>query len=498
MIPPAPLSYVPEGPRPLVREIAQSAAYPVERLGSLRSAVEAVQGMTQAPVAIPAASALAVASLLVQGFANVDTLGGLRPLSLYFLTIARSGERKSSCDAPFMSALRDHERQQAHARDERHAKWLNEHALWKGERDKLIGSAKKFPVTDKHFAKTALDALGPEPGAPPRVERTVSEPTLEGLTRLYATGLPSLGIFSDEGGQFLGGHGMNSENRQKTQTGLNDLWHGNPIRRTRAGDGQVTLFGRRLAMHLMAQPLVARRFTEDRIAIESGFLPRFLVCEPPSTIGKRFHANSRGDSGALREFQLAQQRILNTPMPMDEGTRELTPRNLPLSPEAHAHLVFFSDAIEGEQIPGGKFAQVTGYASKAAEQAARIAGVLALWRDLNAPQVTVGDMEDGCALAWYYLNEAVRLHNAASISEEIDRAEALRIWLRDNWEHPEIMMRDVVRCGPNQLRESPKARAALCILENHDWLVPLEPGTLVRGSVRKEAWRVIRRCDDAG
>ena len=107
-------------------------------------------------------------------------------------------------------------------------------------------------------------------------------------------------------------------------------------------------------------------------------------------------------------------------------------------------------------------------------------------------------MEDGCALAWYYLNEAVRLHNAASISEEIDRAEALRIWLRDNWEHPEIMMRDVVRCGPNQLRESPKARAALCILENHDWLVPLEPGTLVRGSVRKEAWRVIRRCDDAG
>lgn len=73
----------PEGPQPLVREIAPGAAYPVHALGPLRAAVEAVQGMTQAPIAIPAASALAVASLAVQGFADVETLGGTRPTSLY-------------------------------------------------------------------------------------------------------------------------------------------------------------------------------------------------------------------------------------------------------------------------------------------------------------------------------------------------------------------------------------------------------------------------------
>ena len=71
--------FLPEGPQPLLRETAPGMAYPVQCLGPLRAAVEAVQGMTQAPVAIPAQSALAVASLAVMAFADVETLGGNRP-----------------------------------------------------------------------------------------------------------------------------------------------------------------------------------------------------------------------------------------------------------------------------------------------------------------------------------------------------------------------------------------------------------------------------------
>ena len=71
-------TFAPEGPQPLVREIAPGAAYPVTNLGPLRATVEAVLGMAQAPVAIPAASALSVASLAVHGFADVETLGGPR------------------------------------------------------------------------------------------------------------------------------------------------------------------------------------------------------------------------------------------------------------------------------------------------------------------------------------------------------------------------------------------------------------------------------------
>ena len=75
---------------------------------------------------------------------------------------------------------------------------------------------------------------------------TCEEPTYEGLVKALDTGWPSMGIFSDEGGRFLGGHGMNSENQLKTISGLSKMWDGKAITRTRAGDGSHKIYGRRL------------------------------------------------------------------------------------------------------------------------------------------------------------------------------------------------------------------------------------------------------------
>lgn len=487
------IPYRPEGPQPLVRGIAAGAAYPVHALGPLRAAVDAVQGMTLAPVAIPAASALAVASLSVQGFADVETLGGTSPVSLFLLTIAQSGERKSSCDAPLMAALRAYEREQALIQREDVVARQNAHALWKGERDRILGEAKRGKGEKRVAAEADLRALGAEPSAPPSPDRTVTEPTYEGLTRLFAQGQPSLGIFSDEGGQFLGGFAMNSDNRQKTLAALNDLWQGNPIRRTRAGEGAFTLYGRRLAVHLMAQPGVARAFMADPMAGDTGFLPRFLICEPPSSIGTRLHANARRDVRALELFAARLKEVLGAPLPMDPGTRELVPRTLPLSSEAHALLVQFSDAIEVQQAPGGDLEHVKGYASKSAEQAARIAGVLTLWRELHAPEVQARDMMDAITLAQFYLAEAARMAEAATISAEIDKAERLRKWLMETWPHLEVLPSDILQRAPvRPLRDRQAVKKAVSVLVDAGWLVPLEEGAEVRGARRKEAYRIVR------
>ncbi|MBS0122523.1 YfjI family protein [Thetidibacter halocola] len=489
---PEPIPFNAEGPEPLVREIAPGKPYPVAALGPLRAAVEAVQGMTQAPVAIPAASALSVASLAVQGFADVEALGGTQPTSLFVLTIAQSGERKSSCDKRLMAALRDHEMQRAKAQREAHASWQNAHALWKGERDRIMREATKVAGEKKAAARADLDALGPEPAAPPGADLTVTEPTFSGLSKLFQSGQPSLGLFHDEGGQFLGGHAMNSDNAQSTMAALNGLWGEGTIKRTRSGDGHSTLYGRRLAAHLMVQPVIARAFLADPLAAGSGFLARFLICEPPSTIGTRFYANERRDEAALSAFAARLSIILETPLPMDPETRALQPRTLPLSAGARSLLIGFSDSIEALQAKGRELAHITGAASKAAEQAARIAGVLTLWRDLDAAQVEAGDMADAIDLAQFYLSEASRLASAATISAETDRAETLRRWLLESWPHPEITSAEVVNRGPNQLRERVKAHAALSLLEKAGWLVALDPGTVIRGKARKAAWRIVR------
>ena len=117
---------------------------------------------------------------------------------------------------------------------------------------------------------------------------------------------------------------------------------------------------------------------------------------------------------------------------------------------------------------------------------------MALWQDTKVDEVKMAEMESGVALAKFYLAEASRLASTAIVSTEIENAEKLRRWLLGRWAKPEVLVRDVVQLGPNSLRETPKARAALGILEKHGWLVALETGTVVREAARKEAWRVLR------
>ena len=489
---PEPIPFVTEGPQPLIREIPAGQPYPIEALGPLRAAVKAVQGMTQAPMAIPAASALATASLAIQGFADVETLGGPRPTSLYCLTVAKSGERKSSCDAPFMTALRSHEKEMAAERSVEFQNFQTQHAVWKAENQSILRTTKGKKKLSKIEMAADLDALGPEPEAPPSTDRTVTEPTYEGLTRLFFEGQPSLSIFSDEGGQFLGGHGMNSDNRQKTLAALNDLWGGNPIRRTRQGDSSFTLYGRRLAIHLMVQPAIAHEFMSDPLAVDTGFLPRFLVSEPSSTIGTRFHSKSQMDSSSIAAFGLRLGTILQTPMKMDEKTRELQPKTLRLSDEARALLIKFSDIIEAEQAKNESLSDITGTASKSAEQAARISGVLTMWSDLDATEVTAETMKDAINLAQFYLSEALRLADEAVITKDFKQAETLRKWLLETWKEPHILPNDIVQKAPiRALRNRQATTKAIATLVEAGWLLPMNKLIMVRGKHRKKAYQII-------
>jgi hypothetical protein len=488
-----PVQFNPEGPRLLLREIPSGEAYPVASLGPLRPAVEAVQGSSLAPVAIPAASALAVASLAVQGFADVETLGGSVPVSLFFVTIAKSGERKSSCDKPLMKGLREYERERSEIYDAAHKKWLNESELHEAKKKAAIREATSRAPDKRTRAEADLEALGGNPEGPILPDRTASEPTLEGLFRAFVHGSPSLGLFSDEAGQFLGGHAMSKDNRQKTLGGLNSLWDGSEIKRTRAGEGVFTLRDRRMAMHLMAQPVVMHEFISDPLTSGLGFLPRCLICEPASEIGHRFYANSRADNPPLDDFSRRLKAILSKEMPTHKDSRSLKPRLLALTPSARVLLIKFADVIEAAQARGGDLSHITGTASKIAEQAARIAGVLTLWVDLDADEVRPEVMADAISLAQYYLSEASRLANAATVSIEIGSAEQIRKWLLSDWPHPEILASDVVQRGPSALRDTKQVTAALDILEKHGWIEKLEAGTVVRDKARTSAWRIVRR-----
>lgn len=488
-----PIPFKAEGPQPLLREIPAGEAYPVHALGPLQAAVEAVQNITQAPVGIAAQSALAVASLAVQGFADVETLGGDAPLSLFCLTIAESGERKSSCDRLLMRGIRDHEREQASGYKDELAEYETAREIWQGKRKRMLAELAGSDKAKATGAEADLRELGHEPRPPLAPNMTAQEPTFEGLMKLFQIGRPALGLFSDEAGGFIGGHAMNSDNKLKTIAGLSQLWNGDTVNRIRSGDGATDYPGRRLAMHLMAQPIAARPLLADPQASGQGFLARFLITEPPSLIGTRLRrGHDTGSDLNVSAFTDRLSQILATPMPTADSPQELTPARLPLSTGAKELLWQFYEAVEKAQAAGGQMEHVRAYASKAAEQACRVAGVLPLWADLNAPEVDPVAMGWGMELAQFYLGEARRLAEAGLVSEEAAKAERLRQWLLESWPHDEILPGDIVQKGPNSLRETKTVKAALATLEKHGWLAALPKGEVVRGAARREAYRIVR------
>ena len=277
---------VTEPPRPLRRQPSPAEAFPINALGDvLGDAARAILDKVQCPDAIAAGSVLAAASLSVQAHAGVvlPATGRARPLSLFIVTVAASGERKSAADHEALWPVRRRE----DSLRETYEVELPDYKRAKRAWDIAVSRAEKTKGGRQEI-ETALRAVGDEPRAPLIPILTCGEPTLEGLQKLYAGGHPSLGLFSDEGGSFIGGHSMAEENRLRTVAGLSSLWDTGPIVRVRAGDGVIVLPGRRLALHLMAQPDAAARMLSDEVLLDQGFLSRLLVAAPASTAGTRF------------------------------------------------------------------------------------------------------------------------------------------------------------------------------------------------------------------
>jgi len=97
--------------KPATKEAASSEEhkpYPINALPAIiRNAVLSYQEYGQQPLPLIACSALANVSLACQSAANVMRDNLLNsPISLYFLVIAASGERKSAADSAFGKAIR--------------------------------------------------------------------------------------------------------------------------------------------------------------------------------------------------------------------------------------------------------------------------------------------------------------------------------------------------------------------------------------------------------
>jgi len=464
----------PISPEPLQLELPSASTYPYQALGSiLGSAAQALQQTIKCPDSLCGQSVLAAAALATQAHADVLLDGRRVPLSLYAITIAASGERKSAVDKQALAEHRDYERAlvKKYQRD-----------FYKYENDVSKRNAKAFEE---------IDALSEPLQAPLLPNLLVSDPTLEGIYKLLAHGQPSIGIFSDEGGQFLGGWAMNKQNLLRTTSGLSHLWDGGQIDRVRAGDGASILYGRRVSLHLLVQPVVAERIYANELFIGQGLLSRFLTVWPTTTMGTRSYTETDlSQSAAMLQYWRCMHELLVARPAMTEHTRnELAPRTLSLTDEAKRLWITAHDAMEKRMGPSGDLEPIRALASKAAEQSLRIAGVLTIVSNLHAPLIEADTMSQAIELVAFYLTEALRLVGGTILTPETRRAAAVLRWCH-NHGHTRVHSGQITQYGPDSVREARLVLEAMRVLEVNGWATPIEGGAVIDGCHRRRVWSI--------
>lgn len=446
---------LPRPPRPLIESNPVAQPYPVQALGGiLGPAVERMAEVIGVPQALAAQSVLAASALATQGHAGLQLDGRNYPLSLYLITVAASGDRKTAADRCALLPARQWEREQ-----------------WQRYREQLAlyrAAQRQAPrIEPADPSPTNSVPLEAGPSAPRLI---TTDPTIEALIKGLCHDLPSMGLFCDEGGQFLGSSTMSRDNRLKAVTTLSSLWDGSPIDRARSMVGEsLRAYDRRLSLHLMLQPYLAMQLLSDPLLQGQGILGRCLMTWPTSLAGQRsYQAVDLSKDPALKCYHHRLSALFYQPWSLSpDGALQLSP--LTLSPLARRRWIDLHDAIEAQLGEFGELASVRPSGSKAAENLLRVAGILAVVEESTV--VEVDHIQRASALVGYYLTEIQRLTEQEPVCRVKEEADRLLRWLQvKDWKR--FSIRELNRNGPRFARKSSRHATKLLVeLLEHQWLI---------------------------
>lgn len=470
-------------PLPLSAKI-ELEPYPSDALPeTIRAAVDEVAGFVQAPYPMVASSALATLSLACQAHIDVKRTEKLEgPVSLFLLTIADSGERKSTCDGFFTKPIREYQEEQAEAMKPLIGDYQSALAAWEAERDGILAairnkSSKSQPTDALRTELTELQRYKPEA---PRVPRMLlGDATPEALSWSLAKQWPSAGILSSEAGVILGSHGMGKDSAMRNMGQINILWDGGTHEINRRTSESYNVRGARLTVALQIQEATLRDFfgRTGELARGTGFMARFFVAWPESTQGFRPFIEAPAKWPCLSVYHKRISEILNQPAPIaEDGT--LTPAMLAMTPEAKAAWIEYYNETESMLARGGELYDIQDVASKSADNAVRLAALFQWYAGGGA--ISKDSVEGAVQIAAWHLSESRRFFGELALPVEMADAVRLDSWLIDYCKRERKLFvgkNHVRRFGP--LRNGSRLDAAIIELDEHNRLRLVKDGRLL-------------------
>lgn len=414
----------------------EPAPYPLDSMPvDIRLAISEVIDFVQCPASIAACSALATLSLASQALADVErapTLTG--PTSLYLMAIAESGERKSTADKYFKAPLLAWE---AEARENLKPQLAADRAAsaaWEAKKEALL---QRIKMAQKGGKPTGIDERElqeleknkPAPSRWPQLLFAESTPEALAWSLSKPDGWPSGAVIAAEAGVVLGSHGMGKDSVMRNLALLNELWDGTGHNVNRRTSENFSTAGTRLTMGIAAQRDVVREFIDrTEISRSIGFLARFLVALPTSNQGFRSFREPSATWPQLSKFSARITKLLEIDASVDANGK-LQPKPLTFNAEAKTAWIQFHEDIEAELRPGGSFSEMKDVASKAADNAARLAALFHIYREGPQGHIRKGDVDGACAIVTWHLYEARRFLGEMVVPQVTSDAMRLSEWL---------------------------------------------------------------------
>lgn len=435
--------------------------YPVQSLPSvLCNVIQALHNNTQVPVELIGNVVLAATSLICQSLIEViqPHTNMPEPCSLYLMTIAESGEGKTTINKQVMKPCYTFAAELIQQYEQQIKDYKKKFKLWKIRQQALESNlrqaVKKGYLGEKEEQEISKHA-GDEPSRPARPNFIYEDTSLKALIEGLSEN-PEAGFISDEAITFFRGYLKNNPGL------LNKAWDGEMFDFRRA-DGEIYQITPCLTFSLMSQPGVFMDYLKKHgvSSRASGFMSRFLFTWVDSTIGNRQETPDKIDAG--HDLNIFHQRV--------EKLLEMNKILLSNPASDKKQLKLAGDALtlwknnrketESKTGPHCEWEHIRDIASKASANTLRIAALMQFFYDDNSDTISTGAIN----LMEWHLNQACMIFFPMSERHQFEQdVRELFSWInnriRQNDGFP-VLKNDIEKYGPHRLRRTEKLTPVL-------------------------------------
>lgn len=454
-----------QSPQQILSVQQQTFPYPIEAFPPvLRQVIQALHADTQIPIELIGNTVLTAASLACQSHVEViqSHMTTAEPCSLYFLTIAESGEGKSTINKKVMAPFYTFADKVKLEHQEHLADYSREHKLWK-IKSQALNNLYKRAIEKRQSGEEEIEDIDEhaliepkKPHCPTMLYEDATPKTLMQRLSEY----PIAGLLSDEAIIFFKGYVKNSLGL------LNKLWDGGTYAYSRP-DGEAHDIKACLTLSLMVQPQVLKDYLNknEDIAKGSGFLSRFLFSNPISTIGhRRGNDDHRDSSRTLKIFHDRISHLLDKQY-ADFNSNITQKRTLTLCDDAIALQGTRRAETERKMASGQAWTHIRDVASKAGANTIRLAAIFTAFEDDENGIISAPTLERAHRIIDWHLHQASEFFYPMSESYQFEQdVYDLFAWIKNKFIENNclpFLKNDLKQRGPNRLRHTEKLTPVL-------------------------------------